>query len=59
MKLIVYSSSSPDQSQIVMGNCAWLDGLGGQQPGDLVVAVALKGGDIHAVTWRDLQTVTG
>ncbi|KAF4526628.1 hypothetical protein B566_EDAN015398 [Ephemera danica] len=55
----VRNSSSPDQSQIVMGDCSWLDGLGSQNPGDLVVAVALRAGDIHAVTWTDLTTTTG
>merc|ERR1719369_352472 len=44
-------ASTPDFSQVSLGDCSWLDGLSGDVTEGMVACLALADSSIHIVTW--------
>ncbi|GLG95355.1 F-box/WD repeat-containing protein 2, partial [Gryllus bimaculatus] len=52
------SSSTPDLSQVTLGEVDWLKDLSMHKPDDIVIALGLPRGQVRAVTWRSLKEGT-
>jgi len=48
-------ASTPDFSQVSLGDTRWLDGLGGEVTTGLVACLALADSSIHVVTWESSE----